>query len=139
MPVYNETDYFDERRLVWASGKANEIMRKEINPVTASIIIVVVIAVAAGVYFVVNRKSTPAYDPKKEAEVNASRGIGIGRMTSGSAGAMSGGSGGAMSSGGARSSAGYGGPMSGGFQGGGSGGFGGGMSGGFQGGMSGGR
>lgn len=109
------------------------MLRKEISPITAILVIVVLAAVAAGVYFIATKRSAPRYDPKKAAELNAARGQTAFRsMMSGSGGMMSPGAAGYRGSGG------YGGGMSGGYRGGMSGGYGGGMSGGY-GGMSGGR
>jgi len=108
-------------------------MNKEINPIVAVLVILVLAGVAAGIYFVVARPRDK-YDPKKASEINAARGARAFQSMTGGAGPQSGGamSGGAMSGGYRGGSGGYGGGMSGGYRGG-SGGYGGGMSGGYRG------
>jgi hypothetical protein len=109
-------------------------MNKEINPIIAVLVIVVLAGLAAGIYFLVARPRD-TYDPKRASDINKARGAQAFQSMTGGAGAPPGGA----TSGGYRGgSGGYGGgAMSGGYRGG-SGGYGGGaMSGGYRGGSGG--
>lgn len=65
-------------------------MRKEINPVVAVIIILVLAGISAGIYFVATRPRDK-YDAKKASEINAARGARAFQSMQGTSGGTSGG------------------------------------------------